>query len=161
MFSLIPPNHLARRQSFRTLVNRALQRGQVLVLPQGLGAGGGFFFGNAELLLIAFGPDAAKRIQQRRESAERSANRFKVLSDPTRSILLSRVTHGPMSITELADYFELAQPTVSVHIKMLREAGLLESARSGTHTLYSARRERLQEFIEEGLSELLFEDPSG
>ena len=103
--------------------------------------------GTADTLLISFGPEAGSKAKRRREQAEAAAGRFKVLSDPTRVAILSRVLQMPTSITDLALYFDLSQPTVSVHMKMLREAGLLESTRSGAQTLYTASPEHVRDFV--------------
>jgi len=78
-----------------------------------------------------------------------------VLSDPTRVMLLSHLAASPMSITDLASYYGFSQPTVSVHIKMLREAGLLESEKSGSHTLYRAPEAVVREYIEGAETDIL------
>ncbi|WP_290184822.1 ArsR/SmtB family transcription factor [Corynebacterium glaucum] len=78
------------------------------------------------------------------EEAERYADIFKVLADPARLQLLSRLAAEecePMSVTELAQGSGLSQPTVSHHLKRLTEAGLLERVRTGrtvTHQVCSA-----------------------
>jgi DNA-binding transcriptional ArsR family regulator len=76
--------------------------------------------------------------------AEHGARRLKVLSDPTRVALLADLVRRPASITELAERFELAQPTVSMHVKLLREADLLTHTKNGPRTTYSVDRERLE-----------------
>ena len=67
---------------------------------------------------------------------------------------VNRMLHGPLSVTDLASYFELSQPTVSAHVKILRDAGLLEAERAGTFTFYRVTEEHLREFIGEALQEL-------
>jgi ArsR family transcriptional regulator len=61
-------------------------------------------------------------------------------------------------VTDLASLFELSQATVSVHVKVLREAGLLESRKSGNQTVYRARPETLRRILDESLEELF--DPT-
>lgn len=66
--------------------------------------------------------------------AEHYAALFKVLADPGRLQLLSRLAEKgcePMSVSELAQSSGLSQPTVSHHLKKLTDAGLLEKTRTG------------------------------
>ncbi|MCC6385946.1 MAG: winged helix-turn-helix transcriptional regulator [Dehalococcoidia bacterium] len=144
---VVPANHLALREGIRPLLNAALRAGHIYVVPMSVTSSGQCVFGTAETLLISFGPEAGSKAKRRREQAEAAAGRFKVLSDPTRVAILTRVLQMPTSITDLALYFDLSQPTVSVHMKMLREAGLLESTRSGAQTLYSASSEHVRDFV--------------
>lgn len=70
--------------------------------------------------------------------AERLANLFKALSDPVRLRLLSRVASHPAGeacVCDIADV-GVSQPTVSHHLKKLREAGLLTSQRRRTWVYY-------------------------
>lgn len=51
---------------------------------------------------------------------------FAALSDPTRRAILSRLVDGQASVTEIAAPFEISQPAVSKHLKVLERAGLIE-----------------------------------
>lgn len=53
------------------------------------------------------------------------ARRLKTISDPTRLAILDSLRSGPRTVTEIASSFSLAQPTVSNHVKLLRDAGLV------------------------------------
>jgi DNA-binding transcriptional ArsR family regulator len=55
---------------------------------------------------------------------------FFALADPTRRAILARLTEGPVTIGELAAPFQLTLPTVSRHIKLLEEAGLVLKERN-------------------------------
>jgi DNA-binding transcriptional ArsR family regulator len=50
---------------------------------------------------------------------------FQALSDPTRRAILTRLAKGPASVTDLAKPFDISQPAVSRHLKVLEQAGLL------------------------------------
>jgi DNA-binding transcriptional ArsR family regulator len=50
---------------------------------------------------------------------------FLALADPTRRAILSRLARGEASVTELAEPFEMSQPAISKHLKMLERAGLV------------------------------------
>ncbi len=60
------------------------------------------------------------------------ARRLKAISDPTRLAMLDTLRSGPRTVTEIATAFGLAQPTVSNHVKVLRDAGLVTDVREGT-----------------------------
>jgi len=51
---------------------------------------------------------------------------FSALADPTRRAILSRLAAGDASVTDLAAPFEMSQPAVSKHLKVLERAGLVE-----------------------------------
>ncbi len=56
---------------------------------------------------------------------------FFALSDPTRRAVLARLAEGEASVGELAAPFELSQPAVSKHLKVLERAGLVSVGRDG------------------------------
>ncbi len=65
------------------------------------------------------------------------AARFKALADPTRVAILNCLSAADqVCVCSLPDTFDLSQPTVSHHLKVLREAGLVESSRRGTWAYY-------------------------
>lgn len=51
---------------------------------------------------------------------------FAALADPTRRAILSRLAAGEASVNEIAAPFEISQPAISKHLKMLERAGLIE-----------------------------------
>ena len=67
------------------------------------------------------------------------ARMFKALGDPVRLRLLSLVAShqgGEACVCDLTPGFDLSQPTISHHLKVLREAGLMECERRGTWVFY-------------------------
>ena len=64
-------------------------------------------------------------------AAAEIAERTKALADPTRLIILRLIRNFGMINTEIAAYLSLARPTVSVHARILREAGLISSLQEG------------------------------
>src|SRR3989442_7877260 len=73
-----------------------------------------------------------------KRSAEAIAERFKALSDPARVSIVNRIAgEGEVCTCQLTGRLGLSQPTVSHHLRVLREAGLIEVARRrGTWTFY-------------------------
>ena len=51
---------------------------------------------------------------------------FSALADPTRRAILSRLIEGDASVTEIAEPFDISQPAISRHLKVLERAGLVE-----------------------------------
>src|SRR5437870_5687153 len=54
---------------------------------------------------------------------------FAALADPTRRAILARLSSGEVSVTELAEPFEMSLPAVSKHLKVLERAGLIVRGR--------------------------------
>lgn len=50
---------------------------------------------------------------------------FLALADPTRRAILARLSHGEASVAELAEPFDMSQPAISKHLKVLERAGLI------------------------------------
>ena len=72
-----------------------------------------------------------------RAAAEDLAAIFKALSDPTRVAIVNRLGSAPeVCVCDLTAAFELSQPTISHHLRVLREAGLVESESRGTWAYY-------------------------
>jgi DNA-binding transcriptional ArsR family regulator len=57
---------------------------------------------------------------------------FSALADPTRRALLIRLAKGEATVTELAEPFEMTQPAISQHLKVLEDAGLVVRRVEGT-----------------------------
>lgn len=54
---------------------------------------------------------------------------FAALADPTRRAILARLASGPATVTELGQPFGLRQPTISKHLRILEEAGLIRQGK--------------------------------
>ena len=65
------------------------------------------------------------------------------LGDPKRVLLLYALSEGPMCVNELVDALNVSQPTVSRHLRVLRDRGLVDSEREGTAVYYHVADMRL------------------
>ena len=77
------------------------------------------------------------------EQAEQIAPLLKALADPVRLRLLSLVAShqdGEACVCDLNDAFDLSQPTISHHLKVLHEVGLLDRTKRGVWVYYAVRR---------------------
>lgn len=80
------------------------------------------------------------------EQAAGIAPMLKAIADPARLRLLSLVlSHegGEACVCDLLPYFDLSQPTISHHLKVLHDAGLLDREKRGTWVFYIARPEAM------------------
>lgn len=59
------------------------------------------------------------------QSSDRLDLTFAALADPTRRAILARLSRGEASVQELAEPFEMSQPAISKHLKVLERAGLI------------------------------------
>jgi DNA-binding transcriptional ArsR family regulator len=69
---------------------------------------------------------------------------LKAIAEPRRREILRLVRNEELSAGEIASRFEVTRPAISQHLKVLREAGLLEERREGTRRIYRARPEGLE-----------------
>src|ERR687887_1903610 len=88
----------------------------------------------AVLPVLCCGPQTAPLSEP---ESEELAARFKALADPTRVAIVNHLSAADeVCVCNLVDAFELSQPTISHHLKILRESGLVESSRRGTWAYY-------------------------
>jgi ArsR family transcriptional regulator, arsenate/arsenite/antimonite-responsive transcriptional repressor len=88
----------------------------------------------AVLPVICCGPETEPLSAHERDLL---AARFRALADPTRvAIVNCLAAAAEVCVCHLTATFDLSQPTISHHLKILREAGLVESTRRGTWAYY-------------------------
>lgn len=97
------------------------------------------------LVAVSFG-EPNRAMDEFRSRATDLAERVKALSDPTRLMILRLIRNYGKDNTQMADYLGIARPTVSIHAKVLREAGLIGTRQEGRavrHTVDAAEVRRL------------------
>jgi DNA-binding transcriptional ArsR family regulator len=72
-------------------------------------------------------------------------NTLKAIAAPHRQEILRLVWNQERAAGDIAQHFDVSRPAISKHLRILREAGLLDERRKGTQRLYSARAESLLE----------------
>lgn len=82
--------------------------------------------------------------KQLRHAAGEVASHLKALGDPTRVAILLWIGRRPASVTEIARHFKLSQPTVSAHVQVLREAGILDEKPDGRSSKLSVSEDSLR-----------------
>jgi DNA-binding transcriptional ArsR family regulator len=72
---------------------------------------------------------------------------FDAVAEPARREILDLLIDGPRPVGELVARTGLSQPNTSRHLRILREAGLVESSTDGQRRLYALRRDGLAELV--------------
>jgi DNA-binding transcriptional ArsR family regulator len=81
-------------------------------------------------------------------AADRLSLVFAALSDPTRRAILVRLTRGDASVSELAGPFDMSQPAVSKHLRVLENAGLITRSKVATSRFSHLEARPLKEATE-------------
>ena len=69
---------------------------------------------------------------------------FRALSDPTRRDVIARLTRCPASVSELAEPFDMALPSLMQHLRVLESSGVVRSTKTGRVRTYQLVPKRLQ-----------------
>lgn len=72
---------------------------------------------------------------------------FKAMNDPTRREILQMLRRRDMTAGEISDAFGFSKPTISHHLDLLRQAGLVESAKQGQFIFYSLNTTVMDEIV--------------
>ncbi len=73
---------------------------------------------------------------------------FKALADPTRREILARLRTKPLTSGEIAEAFPAAWPTISRHLAVLKEAGLILGERRGQHIVYELNTSVVEDVVQ-------------
>ncbi|HEY0672210.1 MAG TPA: autorepressor SdpR family transcription factor [Longimicrobiales bacterium] len=74
---------------------------------------------------------------------------MKALADPTRREILRALRGGDLSAGDIAARFAMTAPSISHHLNVLKDAGLVSAERDGRHIIYSLNSTTLQELLQE------------
>jgi DNA-binding transcriptional ArsR family regulator len=72
---------------------------------------------------------------------------FKALNDPTRREILELLKEKDLTAGEIADQFNISKPSISHHLDLLRQAGLVTSAKEGQFIYYSLNTTVMDEML--------------
>ncbi len=70
---------------------------------------------------------------------------FKALSDPTRRKILELLSDGDLSAGAIAEHFDISKPSISHHLNLLAQAGLIDREKRGQQVIYSLNTTVFQE----------------
>lgn len=72
---------------------------------------------------------------------------FKALSDPTRRKILDLLKEEDLTAGEISDHFNMSKPSISQHLKLLKNAGLVQDEKKGQYVFYSLNTTVFQDII--------------
>ncbi len=113
----------------------------------------GWFFGDIHIVEIDGSMYLGRGIlphgdlADQRQTARHVSKTLKAFADPTRLSILMWLAQKPASVTEISRHFQLSQPTVSGHVQLLREAGVIEDRPAGRSSLLSVREESVRQVL--------------
>ena len=81
-----------------------------------------------------------------KEKYEENAEYFKALSDVNRIMIVDMLSCGELCACKILEKFDITQPTLSHHMKILCDCGLVNNRKVGKWTYYSLNRETIQGF---------------
>lgn len=132
---LLPRRHLVRLDWCQPVLNHFASEQRVIVLPSYFAQGshawdlGGWFY-------VGYGLNTHSLAQLEAGRATLVARRMKAFSDPTRLTMLAYLSQVPVTVSDLAAILNVAQPTVSEHLRLLKDAGLVTARRDKNRLYY-------------------------
>jgi len=145
---LVPPRHpltLADRLGFDDIF---MHRREFAVSPLYFCMSGGHVVDLDDYVHIAVPASDLMPVRKIRDAAFVS-DRLRVLAEPTRVNILIQLLSAPSGVMDIARSLRMSQPTVSGHLKVLRDAGLIQPRRFGTRTVMVASRKRIERLLED------------
>jgi DNA-binding transcriptional ArsR family regulator len=134
------------RPDLEGLADSAAAEGRMVLTP-------GWFFGDIHVqeldgwMYLGRGIQPHSHDADLRHTANHVSKTMKAFADPTRLAILMWLAQKPASVTEISRQFKLSQPTVSAHVQLLREAGVIEDRPSGRSSLLSVPEESVREVL--------------
>jgi len=144
---LVPPRHPLARADAGTVEHLFARRVEFALSPLYFCTSGGHLVDLGDY--VHLGVAASDLLPTRRtRDADFIADRLRVLAEPTRVRILLEVLSAPAGVMELARSLRISQPTVSGHLKALREAGLIRKQRDGARGVFVASLRNVERLLE-------------
>lgn len=146
----LPSHHFTQFEASAQEIRASQEKGKLVVVPLFFSSGGGFNFDFADTHYIGYGIQSERHHEKLAVQAREVAAKVKAFADPTRLLLLTliaRYEHFALTVGDLAVQLGVTQPTVSGHLKQLREAGLVDLDKHGNKSFYRVNAEALGEVI--------------
>ncbi len=145
---LIPPRHpltYADRLGFEDIFER---RNEFALSPLYFCLSGGQVVDLTDYLHVGVPASDLLPLRKVRDAAF-VAHRLRVLSEPTRVHILIQLLSAPAGVMDVARTLRISQPTVSGHLKVLRDAGLVQPRRAAGRTVFVGSRKRIERLLED------------
>ena len=145
---LVPPRHPLTRADQPGLEDLFRRRVEFALSPLYFCMSGGHVMDFGDYVHVAVPASDLQPIRRVRDAAF-VADRLRVLAEPTRVRILLQTMSAPAGVMELARSLRISQPTISGHLKVLRDAGLVQSQRHGGRSVFVASRKRVERLLED------------
>jgi DNA-binding transcriptional ArsR family regulator len=145
---LVPPRHPLTRADQPGVEDLFTRRPEFALSPLYFCMSGGHVVDFGDYLHIAV-PASDLLPTRRVRDAAFVAHRLRVLAEPTRVRILLQAMSGPAGVMELARALRISQPTVSGHLKVLLDSGLVQPQRRGGRSVFVASRRRVERLLED------------
>jgi DNA-binding transcriptional ArsR family regulator len=145
---LVPPRHplsIADRLGFEDIFT---ERDEFALSPLYFCLSGGQVVDLTVYVHIATPASDLLAVRKVRDAAF-VADRLRVLAEPTRVHILIQLLSAPAGVMDLARVLRMSQPTVSGHLKVLRDAGLVQPRRAAGRTVFVGSRKRIERLLED------------
>jgi DNA-binding transcriptional ArsR family regulator len=152
VLAALPTHHFTRFEHLAEGIREAEGRGRVSVIPLFLAASGGFSFDVDERAYVGYGLQSESAFERRVHEVAELAQRTKALADPTRLMalaLVGRFSSMRLTVGDLAQQIGVSQPTISGHLKLLRDAGLVAVRRHGNRSFYTLEAEAVRSLLDD------------
>lgn len=145
---LMPPRHpltFADRLGFEDIF---IERDEFALSPLYFCLSGGQVVDLTVYVHIAVPANDLLPVRKVRDAAYVAA-RLRVLAEPKRVHILIQLLSAPAGVMDVARILDMSQPTVSGHLKVLRDAGLVQPRRAGGRTVLVGSRKRIERLLED------------
>jgi DNA-binding transcriptional ArsR family regulator len=150
---LVPPRHPLTHSDRLGFDDIFMHRREFAVSPLYFCMSGGHVVDLDDYVHIAVPASDLVPVRKVRDAAFVS-DRLRVLAEPTRVHILIQLLSAPSGVMDIARSLRMSQPTVSGHLKVLRDAGLIQPRRFGTRTVMVASRKRIERLLEDARATL-------
>jgi ArsR family transcriptional regulator len=145
---IVPPRHPLTRAAQLGFDDLLTHRMEYAVSPLHFCMSGGHVADLSDFVHIAVPASDLHPVRKVRD-AMFVADRLRVLAEPTRVHILIQLFSAPAGVMEVARALRMSQPTVSGHVKVLRNAGLIQARKVGSRTVFIASRKRVERLLED------------
>jgi ArsR family transcriptional regulator len=145
---LVPPRHPLTRAEQLGFEDLLTHRMEFAVSPLHFCMSGGHVADLGDFVHIAVPASDLHPVRKVRDAAF-VADRLRVLAEPTRVHILIQLFSAPAGVMEVARVLRMSQPTVSGHLKVLRNASLIQPRKVGARTVFMASRKRVERLLED------------
>jgi len=73
---------------------------------------------------------------------------FQAIADPTRRMIINKLSQGPLNITQIGEDFSISKQAIAKHVKILNECGIVSISQKGREQVCEARLDQLDEVID-------------